>query len=1324
MVFYNPSKIVTDLLSKYLEFDPEQLKLGIWSGNLSIQNVQLKREAMYPLLNGTPPPMDDDTRPPLKLKLVKGTVGHMRIRIPWKRLVWGQGDVKLQVSDVTIAVAYESREETAARNLPKEQETKAQEHEEAEDDEEEKKRKRDLKQQWLREAERSQLQGLPLPSMEDIEEKSDEEVNASDGQVSGGSSKGGLDSWLKSTTESFAWRFAAGLDASIRNVRVVIVQDGVEIGTIFHSMDIAPKTLYDKSVAERDQQDDTSAETPADPSMATPPPDVVPEGEYEDGEHLDKIVKLQGFGAFVRLENKRGKSPKTLQFSSSVAADDYVLRPTEGSLAVSIFDPYPPEKQTKKKPPPPIEEEPTTPTTATATIDSVTSSKSRRSKREKRPLPPDEGQTETATETLGSASGDSKPATQLRPALKRPERISSSTRQFSISETPTSTAGNRPKSHTVDLSGGISGGKHTRKTTVPRAVLGRVSTEGHKRLTSNVSGAARSIPFLPADDTSSMKTPVARDGATSSSPPSLDLHLSFGDVTAMFSSRHYQLILMFKSTVERMENGRPDTTIASCLGGFGTDKQRTVYVDAPTSAVNNVEGPAITSQLSPTMLQSPRPSAVQRAQTTGGVDFSSSSAPRQRVKLQLQLELPTVRDENTKIIKSWWQYAYSTALYEVKKRRAEELAFDRRHLRFDWEKEKYKRREYVELYIATRLEPSSVLRTMELKVMLGTKSPEEELLKIEDELPVEQILLYRSIARSVRVRGMKKMPNSLLDLHSDQWLTASPRRKKAIPNDASVSSPPMSPSVGSVSSDGSRIEGDPDEARNATFLSGVEMDCTDINGIRREAEAVRMRASVSGDSRKHSALLKRLQENVVENGQGMKKATLHAQDLAPSKGASKVKEDVLSHSAKKVDSTDGRTVRTFKTAKTSQTGANAVGNEKDPSSGRLRISASIAFTNVELMVYQESTNEAESLDSMRFRPSYSGLSGDVLGARIRSSMGIQVVTNDSSSDVSDVSILSDDRIFFDQNDEALSISDSESVDAPIMSSADFLLFGLPRNVLLHAKVAGLAGRTRGQSGGQQVFSLEVKNVSVQGDRDSDLLSLKPTMADSSPPIEEVHLEKKKTPSKKKTAVSFAELETFQEQALLVSLLMKKTGKQLQCDLSKVIVTCDLQAALKIYDFFADVQVEFPKPLIVSTEISELRQYVTQFLATEKQGLVASDNGPSSAFRLHGLEIVIPGNGDSTSESVPSSTPEGAVAVNVGTRATVSMHLIEYYDGSLFEDILSISNDDVEDVSRMNEVPLSDKGWQHRNLSAASRTKLGDGRHSASSIHSVRAQKKR
>ena len=1182
--------------------------------------------------------------------------------------------------------------------LPKEQETEAQEKEEAEDDEEEKRKKRDLKQEWLREAERCQLQGLPLPSREDMQKSSEEETNATDGQTAGTSKKGRLDSWLKSTTESFAWRFVAGLDASVRNVRVVIVQDGVEIGTIFHSMNIVPRTLDAINATEGDQQEDnTSTEaSAADPSMATPPPDVVPEGEYDDGEHLDKIVKLQGFGVFVRLEEKRSKSPKTLRFSMSVSADDYILRPTEGNLTVAIFDPYPPGKQTKKKTPT-IEEEPTTPTTATATVDSVTSSKSRRSKREKRSMIPDENQTETMTDT-GTISVDSeRPAKQLRSALKRPDRLSSSTRQFSISEAPTTlaTPALRPKSHTVDLVGATSRGGHSKsRSTVSRGKLSRAVSTGERSRISYAS-AARSVPLLPMDDSSTVR------------PPSLDLHLSFGDVMTMFSSRHYKLMLLFQSTVERMKNGRPDKRIASCFGELGPDKKRSVYVDALTSAVKHVDDPAITSQLPPSALQSTsRLFGVERAQTAGG-------APPQRVKLHLQLELPSLRDKNQKVIRSWWQYAYSAALYEVRQRRAEESFFDRKDLQFDWEKQKYKRKEYVDLYVVTRLERASVLRTMELKVKLGTKSPEEELLKIEDELPVEQIMLYRSIARSLRVRGIKTMPDSVLGLHDDQWLTASPARKKAGPNS-------------SVASGASPSKGELDEMTDASCLMEVEADCTDINGIRREADAVRMRSSVTGDLRQRKANLKRLlHEDIGKNmanqrAQVFNKGSQTGLDRpSSSKGGPEQKEVVAS--TNRGDNSDGRTVRSFKTARTS---APKGVNDKDPSSSRLRISASITFSNVELMVYQENTNAADSTDSMRFRPANSVLpSSAMLNTKIRS--GLQVVTNDaSSSEVSDVSILSDDQLFFDQNDDTSSMPDGESVAEPfIMSSADFLMFGLPRDVVLHVMVSGLAGKIRGQSGGHQILSLAVDNVSISGDNDCHILSLKPTSADSSRPLDEVHVEKKKTPSKKRTAVSFTELEMFQEQAILVSVLSKQLGTQLQCDLSKTVVTCDLQAAVKIYEFFADVQVVFPQSLIAPTQTDVLRQYAVHRLATVKQGWNRVDDGVSSAIRLHGLDIAIPGPIDDDSLSrAAGSSPDAASSNNAGVEVKISLNLIEYYDGSLFEDILSLSNDFVEVGSRMtNEVPLStsDMGWQRRNLKMMNVTKLVDGSHPSSSRHSVR-----
>ena len=42
------------------------------------------------------------------------------------------------------------------------------------------------------------------------------------------------------------------------------------------------------------------------------------------------------------------KVPQALRFSTSVSADDYILRPVDLQLSFSFFYPYPPERRKKK----------------------------------------------------------------------------------------------------------------------------------------------------------------------------------------------------------------------------------------------------------------------------------------------------------------------------------------------------------------------------------------------------------------------------------------------------------------------------------------------------------------------------------------------------------------------------------------------------------------------------------------------------------------------------------------------------------------------------------------------------------------------------------------------------------------------------------------------------------------------------------------------------------------------------------------------------------------------------------------------------------------
>ena len=315
---YNPSQKVTEILSKFLEFDPESLEMGIWSGDLSIKNVNLKRDAVKPLLNrkrsksysdaafsssiygsdawnaAAFDPLDDPTKKaPLRIKLVKGTIGDLRMRIPWKQSVWGEGSVEVEVSDLEIILSLQSREETAredAEEALEEERNKNEDETEYEDCAEnldaipqdtktkQKKKKdgrtmvyhkayREAKQRRLREAERRQLNNNSeltgwLENLHQRQSIAKEAHRAEQKELGAGGTKkasqrypltgapspsstappppkeGRFDRYFKSFSSDFFWRVFGGAKGTISKARIVLLQDGVEVGCIIQSIEV------------------------------------------------------------------------------------------------------------------------------------------------------------------------------------------------------------------------------------------------------------------------------------------------------------------------------------------------------------------------------------------------------------------------------------------------------------------------------------------------------------------------------------------------------------------------------------------------------------------------------------------------------------------------------------------------------------------------------------------------------------------------------------------------------------------------------------------------------------------------------------------------------------------------------------------------------------------------------------------------------------------------------------------------------------------------------------------------------------------------------
>ena len=288
------------------------LNLGLWGGDLSLRNVSLKSEAVEPLLNGLlpPPPRGGKKRPrppssapnvdanlegDLQLTLIRGTIGHLRLAVPWRQLVLGGGyDAKEQakgrgqpvvevvVEDVTVVLGLRSSSggggggkggpnvDTNTEGGKSSDNNSDDEEEKEEERHDRRRRVREERQRRLAESERLHLRGLTIPDGEDhVAWGRDEEgrplrlsstAGIGDDASGGGgaaaavssaakgddaseqpqpsSTTGMIHRLLQTAASSLVWRLVTHLKARVRNLRVVIVVDGVEVGLTVDSHDV------------------------------------------------------------------------------------------------------------------------------------------------------------------------------------------------------------------------------------------------------------------------------------------------------------------------------------------------------------------------------------------------------------------------------------------------------------------------------------------------------------------------------------------------------------------------------------------------------------------------------------------------------------------------------------------------------------------------------------------------------------------------------------------------------------------------------------------------------------------------------------------------------------------------------------------------------------------------------------------------------------------------------------------------------------------------------------------------------------------------------
>ena len=221
--YYSPHERLTNILSTYLEFDSQQLELGLWSGDLQIKDgVNLRPNAFAPMLEA------------FDLRLFSGSIGKLHAQIPWKTLLEGS-KLSVHLADVNIVLCFQpkkfepppsfgdSEEWSDENDLPDSKRPAKNPRQ--------KSFEKEIKQKHVDDAENRLYRGaenITLQQLIEMQKNRKKQLKL-----------GFLKELVEKVTSSLAWRLASGLHVKIERLRVTIMQDGIAFGISIDLFNVA-----------------------------------------------------------------------------------------------------------------------------------------------------------------------------------------------------------------------------------------------------------------------------------------------------------------------------------------------------------------------------------------------------------------------------------------------------------------------------------------------------------------------------------------------------------------------------------------------------------------------------------------------------------------------------------------------------------------------------------------------------------------------------------------------------------------------------------------------------------------------------------------------------------------------------------------------------------------------------------------------------------------------------------------------------------------------------------------------------------------------------
>ena len=361
----NPLKDkITTFLSTYLDFEYNQIKLGVWRGNVKFEDVNLKTAAFHNVLNtwkdreeqtissflskklllsNNPTPLSY-----LDLVLSRGSIKKLDVVVPWPSILkLGSSRVRIELEGVTIRLDLKSciiealeQKDNGLLKIFKSKMQVLESHQETKNT-----RYREWKQSQIKSALRQYKKDKTI-SHEIFEEKSKtvDSVEVNDPEsVSDISSSTFVERIVELFVESFAsnlsWRIGKLLEVEVKDLQIILVQDDIEIGLLTESIKIyefdIPPTRPAAAKEMKTQKETTNVD---DNSIPTTKSNEIPKSpkklnlytdfttNVESQQSIKKSIDISSCGLFIRTFNEL----------STPVLDEHFFLPTNVNVIMSL----------------------------------------------------------------------------------------------------------------------------------------------------------------------------------------------------------------------------------------------------------------------------------------------------------------------------------------------------------------------------------------------------------------------------------------------------------------------------------------------------------------------------------------------------------------------------------------------------------------------------------------------------------------------------------------------------------------------------------------------------------------------------------------------------------------------------------------------------------------------------------------------------------------------------------------------------------------------------------------------------------------------------